>query len=272
MQGQPIVQIDPLQADARVGQREEWHDTERHPRMQPGLNALDRRQHFPLGLPELLQGFGHGLWAIARRGKSIHQFLERPPDGFQWLFLGGPGADRRHQAEYHTSQGRMHAGLQQSEPDNSPRQQVRIRLADAHPLKHQHQQQAPGRDHQAQVIQAGGIEEGNDQDSDDVIDNGQGQQQDPHAAWNRLAQQGQDAHGKGNVRGGGDGPAVGRRGAVVEQGVDDRWHQHTAQGRAQGQGRQLQVGQCPVLDLLADFSPHHQEEDGHQSIVDQKVQ
>src|SRR5690606_40150495 len=76
----------------------------------------------------------------------------------------------------------------------------------AHLLQAQYHQNAYAGDQKAGGIKPLGIEQGNDENGDDVVDDRQGQKENAHRAGNRTAQQGQQAHGEGNVRGGGNGP------------------------------------------------------------------
>ena len=270
--GQRVIQIETVQAHTGVGQCKQRHHAERYPRVQRRLNTLHRRQYFPLSFAQLLEGRGDLLGPFGWLREPVHQLVEGAFDGFQRAFPGGLGIDGGHQAKDHPGERRVHAGLEQAKPHDSAWQQVDRRLADAHALEHQHQGQPAGSNHQAHVVEAGGEKDRDDQNRHDVIDDRQGQQQDAYATRNRFAQQRKHTHGKGDVGRGGDCPATRGGGVVVEQGVDECGHQHTAQRRAQGQRGQLQVGEGAVFDFLADLGTDHQKENGHQPVIHQKMQ
>ncbi|MNJ66204.1 hypothetical protein D3C77_622620 [compost metagenome] len=103
-------------------------------------------------------------------------------------------------------------------------------------MQGQHHQHAEPGDQQAAVIQPAGIDHGDDQHGDHVVDDRQGQQEDANAAGDAAAQQGENPDGEGDVGGGGNRPAVAERCLLIEGQVDQRRHQHAAEGRDHRQG------------------------------------
>ncbi|MCY1364465.1 hypothetical protein D9M69_512670 [compost metagenome] len=74
----------------------------------------------------------------------------------------------------------MGAGFQQTEPEQCAGQKVGIGRANADPLQTKNQQDACTGDQEAASVQSAGIEQGNNQYRDDVVDDRQGQQEHPH--------------------------------------------------------------------------------------------
>ena len=113
------------------------------------------------------------------------------------------------------------------------------------------------------------IEDGDDENGDDVVGHGQGREEHAHAVGHAVAEQRHDAQGKGDVGGCGHAPTVGRLGVGgIEDGVDDDGSQHAAHGRDDGQGRLADVRQLADGHLVLDLQPYEQEKYRHKDIVD----
>ena len=106
-------------------------------------------------------------------------------------------------------------------------------------------------------------------DGAQVVDDGQGQKEDPQRRRQSLAHETEDGQGEGDVCGQGDGPAgIGRPDGAGQQQIDRRRPRHAAQGR-QHRRRQLPgIAQFAAHDLVFDLQPHHEEEDRHQPFLD----
>ena len=93
--------------------------------------------------------------------------------------------------------------MQQAEPDHRPRQQIGQRPPDSTALQSRGPPRMPA-DADCRVRQRDTlrVDEGDDQDGGNVIDDGDGQQQDAQARRHPVAEQGQDADREGDVRGG----------------------------------------------------------------------
>src|SRR5690606_33683315 len=98
------------------------------------------------------------------------------------------------------------------------------------------------------VVQATRVEEGNDQDGDQVINNGQRQQKHPQAGGQGAAQQGQHTHCKGNIGGGRNGPTHQHSRVGIHGGVDQRRQSNGGQGSTDRQHGRAPVGQGTVMD------------------------
>ena len=131
-----------------------------------------------------------------------------------------------------------------------------------HQVEHQQQRHQSEAYAEARQVELGGVEDGDDQHGAQVVHNGQRRQEDLEHQRHALAQQRQYADGEGNVGGHGDAPAARQFAFEAEHLVDAHRHQHSAHGREYGQRGHLEVA------LALDFEAHHQEEDGHQGVVD----
>ena len=79
------------------------------------------------------------------------------------------------------------------------------------------------------------VEQCNHNNRTQVVGNGQRHEEHLERHGNPIAQNRHDGYGKGDVRGGGDAPADGKLGVVVEQRVNQSRCEHTAQGCHHGQ-------------------------------------
>lgn len=86
-----------------------------------------------------------------------------------------------------------------------------------------------------------------------------------------MAQQRKDADGEGDVRGHRHAPAVAGRALRVQEEIDQRGHQHAPEGRGNRQSRAPRLGQLPLMHLAPDLQADDEEEDDHQSVVDQEA-
>src|SRR5690606_30492460 len=129
-----------------------------------------------------------------------------------------------------------------AEPENGAGEDVGVGGADAQALEGQHHQQAQPRYRKAAVIQAARVEQGDDKHGDNVIDNRQGQQKDPHVGRDGSTQQRQQAYRKGDIGGGGDGPAMLPDDVVVQAEVEQGRQDHAAGGGCDGQAGLAQAG------------------------------
>ena len=113
------------------------------------------------------------------------------------------------------------------------------------------------------------VEDGDDQDGDDVVGNGEGGEEHAHACRHAIAQKCQDAQRERDVRCRGDAPAAhGLRVGGVEHQVDGDRRQHAADGGHDGQQRLADVRQFAHRELVFHFQAHQQEEHGHEHVVD----
>ena len=84
-----------------------------------------------------------------------------------------------------------------------------------------------------------------------------------------VAQHREDAYGEGDVRGGGDSPAVCGHRAVVERREENRRDQHAARSGQHRKDGPARGRKLPADDLALDLKPHGKEENHHQPVVDE---
>jgi hypothetical protein len=125
---------------------------------------------------------------------------------------------------------------------------------------HQGQQQRPDGE-------VAGVEHGDDGDRDEVVDHGEGEQEDPQGAREVRADDGQDGHGEGDVRRGRDRPAPQRlRVAEVHERVEDGGDRHPSRCRCDGHHGPAELAQVPGHELAFEFQSHEEEEDRQQAV------
>ena len=113
-----------------------------------------------------------------------------------------------------------------------------------------------------------GVGDGDHHDRADVVDDRQGQQEDLEGRGDPPAQHGHHAERERDVRRHRDPPARARRTTTGDEEVEDRGHHHAAHCGDHGQRRGPSVAELAGHPLPLDLEPDHQEEQGHQPVVD----
>ncbi|MNZ79442.1 hypothetical protein D3C78_980450 [compost metagenome] len=166
----------------------------------------------------------------------------------------------------------MGAGLQETKPQHGPRNDVGVSRADTDPLEGENHQDADAGDQQSGLIEPAAVEHRDDQHRDDVIDDGQRQQENTHVTGDGAAQQGEYADGECDIGGRWNGPALPRHRLAIQREINQRGNHDTTEGGNDRQRGQPPAGQGSLVDLTANLHAHDQEEYGHQGIVDPEVQ
>jgi hypothetical protein len=166
----------------------------------------------------------------------------------------------------------MGAGHQETRPHDGAGHDIGERRAQADPLKAKNHENAKRCDHEADGLKAAGIEEGDDQHSNHIVNDRQGEQEDPHTNRDRPPQQRKYAHGKGDVRGGRHGPATAAYGIGVQGQIDHGGDDDAANCCDHGQHRLLARAQGALMNFAPDLHSDDEEEDRHQRVVDPEVQ
>ena len=181
---------------------------------------------------------------------------------------GGLGADHRdREAQQHPGDGGVHAGLVHEHPGDRGQREQQPPGAD--PLLHQQREECQRHQgaEQRQQVEVGGVEDRDDRDRDEVVDDGQRQQEGAHAAGQVGADDGQHRQREGDVGRGGDRPALeGAVGAEGDQHVDQRRHGHAAGGGQDRQRGALGVAQVAGHELALELEPDDEEEDREQPV------
>src|SRR5690606_41354282 len=106
-------------------------------------------------------------------------------------------------------------------------------------------------------------------DGAQVVDNGQGQQEDAQRRGQTAPHHGENGQGEGDVGRQRNGPSL--RGAAQRSGdgqIDQARNRHAAQRRQNGQGQLLGIAEFALQDLIFDFKADDQEEERHQAFLD----
>jgi len=163
----------------------------------------------------------------------------------------------------------MHAAFQYADPQDQADDQVRPELDHAQAVHGNQGDQAGARARQGGAGQVAGIEHGDHDDRAQVIDDGQGHQEQFQRHRHALAEQRQDAQCEGDIGGHGDRPAGKRRRVIlVDCPVDQCRHDHAADRCGAWQDDLRRLGQVAVEQLALDLQADQQKEQGHQAIVD----
>ena len=166
----------------------------------------------------------------------------------------------------------MHTGFVGGEPDERADDDVDRGPADPHALHHHDEGQAAGRGEQPEEGDLAGVEDGDHEDAADVVDDGEGQQEDLQRRRDPRAEEGDDAEREGDVGGHRDAPPGGGIAPGVEGQVDRGRHDHAADGSERRHGGGPQVAELAGDQLPLDLESDDEEEDRHQRVVDQLVQ
>ena len=180
--------------------------------------------------------------------------------------LGRPG--RQQQPDDDTGQGRVHARGLHRHPQRDAHQHVRRQAPDTGPPQAEQRQHQDGGTASAVSVEVVGVEERHHGDRADVVDDGQGEQEQPEPVGAARPEQRQDAEHERGVGRHDDAPAgTGRAGAVDRQ--VDRGRDEQPAERAERRGRDVPaVAQLPDADLAGDLEADDQEEQRHGGVVD----
>ncbi len=108
------------------------------------------------------------------RGRAPHQVLE---DARRGVLLARPGGAAQHQSHGHAGDGGVDAAVDHQRPDDQRERQVDVPAADAHAQQQPEEDQAEHRRGQRREVDRRGEEDGDDQDREEVVDDGEGQQE-----------------------------------------------------------------------------------------------
>src|SRR3954453_11394374 len=181
------------------------------------LDAVDRDP----GTEEGKQGNGDG------RGQGS-------PPVFQVLGHAGTGAgvaavDRHGEGEQDAGDGRVQAGGVDQDPDARGQREQDPPGADTPLNRHREQGQRDDREQQGSDGEVAGVEESDNGDGEQVVDDGQGEQEGAQRGGKVRADDGEHGQGEGDVGGRGDGPPARVAGATeVYGGVEERGNRDAA--------------------------------------------
>ena len=241
--------------------------------MQGALQLLQRRHHqqhglvhvpYPAGLLRIVdQWLPRGLAGVELVQQLTHPAAEQPR-----LVAGiggyGPGRDD-------AGDGGMDARALHADPEKGGEDEVGQGPADATQVERVHQDGDQCRQAEIAEIDLGGIEQGDHGHRSQVVDDGQRDEKGQQPPWHPVAEQRHDTDGEGDVGRHRDPPAAHSIGTGVEPDIEQRRHHHAADGGDHRQHGIADVRQLPHQHLALDLQSDHEEEDGHQAVVDPVV-
>ena len=166
----------------------------------------------------------------------------------------------------------MNASHKEARPDDERRHDVGMGGAKPEPLKAERQENTERGDAEAVEIQSAGVEQGDDEDRDDVVDDGERQQKDADVARNGFSEQRQHADGERDVGCRRYRPALVVPRSGSEGQIDQRGNGDTAESRQHRQNGLIEPAERALMDLTADFHADDEEEHRHQRVVDPEMQ
>ena len=235
------------------------------------LQARGRRHHLTGHVRQMPDGFH--IPALRQ-----NRFL-RVEGAIRFSDLGvGPGGEGAQvhartgwdgEGQQHAGDGGMHARHIYTVPQQSAHKHVgkqRVHMPPVHGNQHGKHH---ARSQQPSQRRALTVEDGDDQDGDDVVGDGERGEEHANAGRHAVTQKRQDAQRERDVGCRGNAPAAhGLRVGGVEHQIDGDGRQNTADGGHDGQQRLTDVGQLAHRELVFHFQAHQKEEHGHEHVVD----
>ena len=117
-------------------------------------------------------------------------------------------------------------------------------------------------------VHSSAVEDRDHDDRTDVIDDREGEQEQLESRWHPRPQEREDADREGDVGRHRDAPAAASVASEIHGNEDQGRERHSSES---GEGRQRgrpPIAQLAVDDLALDLEADHEEEDGHQAVVD----
>ena len=111
----------------------------------------------------------------------------------------------------------------------------------------------------------------NHEDCNDVIDDGQGQQEDLQAKWDARTEQRQNSDHEGDIGRHGNSPAALARLGPLHRRVDCCWGYNTTDRAKNWKQCLAGVPKFTRYDFAFDLETYHEKEDGHQDVVDDQM-
>ena len=201
--------------DPGVGQCEQRHDHVARPRMKELLEALIRRDRGPEAPPGRPLELRRRL--LAELAKALDRLVEVRA-------LGGIRVGE--QAHGQPDDHRLDSGLEQRHPDRDSENEIQRACTQMQGPRDQDRREQPAGGEQGRDADRLGVDGGDDDQGEDVVDNGHGEDERPQAVGNAVPEDGQQTQGERGVRRHRDAPAPGRRLPDVEGEVDGDGHRH----------------------------------------------
>ena len=166
-------------------------------------------------------------------------------------------------------EGRMDPRFQHRDPHHDPDQNIRRCARDAPQVQERADGESADTDRQRRHRQVLGIEYRDDHDRTEIVDDRDCGKKYLDRQRHAAAEQHQDTEREGDVRRGGNRPAVDiDRVRPVEIGVNCRGYGHAADGGDARQGNLVDRRKLAFEGFAFDFEADQEKEDGHQPVID----
>ncbi len=247
--------------DTRVREREQRHDRVARPRVPEVLEPLVRRdrQHEapPRGARELRSRL------LAERAEQVRGTLQVEPR--RRIRVGQQAHD---QAGDH----RLDSRLVDRQPHHGAQARVEDAAADLERAQHQHDDEDDGRDGEVAEGDVVRIGDPDHDQRDEIVHHDHGEHEHAQPIRAGAADEREDAERERRVGRHRGAPAVRARATRVEREVDQHGDGEPAEPGQQRQHRPPAVAQLARVELAPRLEPDHQEEEGHQAVVDPALQ
>ncbi len=172
------------------------------------------------------------------------------------------------QAHREPDDDRVDPGAQQRDPGREPQRGVSQTGAHArHPRREYHREDAePGGERAPDDVLA--VEDGDDDECDEVVDDGECQEERPQPLGEAWPDDGEYTQREGGVGGHRDPPATRGRFPRVDRQVDQDGYGHPRQTGHDGQGEAAAFSQLAYVELAPGLQPDDEEEKRHQPVGD----
>ncbi len=240
---------------------EERHDRVARPWVQAVLQALVGRDG--RGQRQLSAARELGRWLLAEGPEALAGVLQ---------VAARRRVGARDQTDGEPRDRRMDARLEQGDPERDADHRRRGGAPDRREAQADEHAEEPNRDGQRRERDVGAVDGGDDEQRAQVVDHGQGEQEDPQArgaAGRRQRQQAERERRVGRHRGA---PAVRAPAAGVEGQVDGDGDEHAPEPGHDGQRQARAIAQLAEIELALGLQADDQEEERHEAVVDPLAQ
>ena len=186
--------------------------------------------------------------------------------------LGKSRLNGRQEPHGHTRQRGVDTRFMEGQPDRNAHPDVERGPPNTDPLQHHDEEDERDGDDERSHGDTRRVGRDEHDERAEVVGNGQGEQEEPQRRGDASTEERHDTEREGDVGGHGDAPAPRAAPACIHDEIEQGGHEHAARGSQDGQRGPPTILQLARRQLAADLQPDHEEEDGHQSLVDPESQ
>lgn len=243
--------------DTGVDEREDGDDDEADDAAQGELEAVVDRHRAKDALSR-----GHAAFGVRAAAEARREILRLVDE----LMLRRE--HRQEQAEDDTGDRRVDSGLEDGEPEEDAEDGVDEAAPRLHLLDEPGDGGQGRGDPEPEEVDVLGVEEGDDGECPDVIDDGEGEDEDAQLRGDAGAERGEDADDERGVGGDDDTPGPHLGGAPGDGDEDERGNDESGDGTDDRQCRALPRAQFAEDDVLLHLEGDEEEEQHHHCVVD----